>query len=271
MKTLAEKKDFLAQYLSKLGSVAIAFSGGVDSTFLLKMAHDVLGDRAIALTAQSAFFPQRESAEAEAFCRSEGIEQIFVPIDPLADPNIRKNPENRCYLCKYQLFQKFLEVAAEKEIPHLAEGSNLDDLGDYRPGLLAIAELNIKSPLREANLSKQEIRELSQELQLPTWQKPSFACLATRFSYGEELSKEQLAMLEKAEQKLFDLGFQQFRVRVHGKLARIEIAQEDFLKIMQPSIRQQINQSFQKLGFLYVTLDLAGYQMGSMNKILNLR
>ncbi len=270
METLQNKKQFLKQYLRELDSVAIAFSGGVDSTFLLKMAHDVLGNKAIALTAKSGFFPQRESSEAEGFCRAEGIEQIFVQVDELSNPDIQKNPANRCYLCKYQLFQNFLQIAAEKGIPYVAEGSNLDDNGDYRPGLLAVAELNIKSPLREANLSKEDIRELSRELNLPTWKKPSFACLATRFAYGETISAEKLMMVEKAEQKLFDLGFQQFRVRIHENIARIEIPQNDFPKIMQQQNLKQINSYFHDLGFLYVTLDLEGYQMGSMNKLLYL-
>ena len=270
MDALHEKMRDLENYLRELGSVAVAFSSGVDSTFLLEVAHDVLGDRAIAVTASSRSFPARELNEAKDFCRSRGIEQIVVETDELSIEGFRQNPQNRCYLCKRELFTRFRDVARERGFSCVAEGSNLDDNGDYRPGLIAVAELGIKSPLREAKLTKRDVRALSRELGLPTWDKPSFACLATRFAYGEAITEEKLSMVDRAEQRLLDLGFRQVRVRVHGDIARIEIERGQFERIIRPDISSQLNQYFRELGFLYVALDLGGYQMGSMNKGLGL-
>ena len=267
MAQIHEKKQFLENYLTSLGSVAVAFSSGVDSTFLLKTAHDVLGGRALAVTAQSASFPRREQEEAKAFCEAEGIKQIFVQSRELDIEGFRQNPVNRCYLCKRELFTKIKEIAASQGMAHVAEGSNMDDTGDYRPGLIAVAELGVKSPLREAKLGKEEIRLLSKELGLPTWDKPSFACLATRFVYGETISEEKLGMVDKAEQRLLDLGFRQVRVRIHDKLARIEVLPGEFEKLMENAAG--IEEYFRALGFVYVTLDLGGYRMGSMNRTLS--
>lgn len=269
MDQLHGKKRFLENYLKELGSVAVAFSSGVDSTFLLKTAHDVLGDRAVAVTVQSCSFPRRELEEAVAFCEAEGVKQIFVQSRELDIEGFRQNPTNRCYLCKRELFTKIKEIAAAHGVAHVAEGSNMDDNGDYRPGLLAVAELGVKSPLREAKLGKEEIRLLSKELGLPTWDKPSFACLATRFVYGETISEEKLGMVEKAEQRLLDLGFRQVRVRIHDKLARIEVLPEEFEKLVENAA--EIEKYLHALGFLYVTLDLGGYRMGSMNRTLSSR
>ena len=266
---LQKKLTDLQNYLKSLGSVAIAFSSGVDSTFLLKVAHDTLGDNAIAITASSSSFPKRESDEADAFCKKEGIRHIKVISEELEIPEFRHNPKNRCYLCKKELFQKILKIAEENNIAAVCEGSNMDDNGDYRPGLTAIAELGIKSPLRHCNLYKSEIRELSKELKLPTWNKQSFACLASRFVYGEEINEKKLAMVDKAEQLLLDIGFSQLRVRIHGEnLARIEVPPAEIEKIIKN--REMIIQKFRQIGFLYVTLDLQGYRMGSMNEVLSL-
>ena len=267
---LHEKKKKLENYLSGLGSVAIAFSSGVDSTFLLKTAQNVLGNKVIAVTAKSCSFPVRELKEAQDFCVREGIEHIIIESEELSIDGFRQNPKNRCYLCKHELFTKISEVAAERGIRYIAEGSNMDDNGDYRPGLQAVAELGILSPLRFAELTKDEIRALSKEMGLPTWNKQSFACLSSRFVYGETISEEKLRMVDKAEQLLLDLGFHQVRVRIHGRIARIEILPEEFGRLIDKSVCENVNQTLKNLGFSYITMDLVGYRTGSMNETLHL-
>ena len=265
MTDINKKLELLKNYLAKLSSVAIAFSGGVDSTFLLKVAHDLLGDNAIAVTASSKFVPRRELDESKNFCADNGIRQIVFEADVLSIAGVKENPPNRCYLCKRALFAHIKEIAALNNFAHVVEGSNMDDTGDYRPGLQAIAELEIKSPLIYVEMYKSEIRELSRLMNLPTADKPSLACLASRFVYGETLSPEKLSMVERAEELLRTFGFKQFRVRIHDKLARIEILPADFDRIMQPEIRREIAEKFQAFGFDYVALDLQGYRSGSMN------
>lgn len=250
-------------------SLAVAFSGGVDSTFLLQCAHDVLGDRVTAFTAKSCSFPERELNEARQFCASQGIRHVILESEELDIPGFRDNPKNRCYLCKHELFEKIIAACRPEGIAHVAEGSNSDDDGDYRPGLMAVAELGVLSPLRQVGLCKEEIRLISRRLGLPTWNKQSFACLSSRFVYGEKITPERLGMIDRAEQLLLDLGFHQVRVRIHGQIARIEVLPEEIAKVAAPEMRGTISDAFRKLGFSFVTLDLNGYQTGSMNRTLS--
>lgn len=268
-RALEEKLQRLQKEIGDLGSLAVAFSGGVDSTFLVKTAHDVLGDQMMAVTARSESFPERELREAEEFCRREGIRHQIVNSEELEIEGFSHNPKNRCYLCKHELFEKILGIAKANGIEYVAEGSNMDDNGDYRPGLTAVAELGVKSPLRDAGLDKEEIRRLSKAMGLPTWNKQSFACLSSRFVYGEEITRERLHMVDQAEQLLLDLGFHQVRVRIHGgTIARIEVLPEEFPRLMQEEIRRAVVMSFKSYGFAYVTMDLQGYRSGSMNETL---
>ncbi len=263
-----EKMDLLKQILRNLGSLAVGFSGGVDSTFLLAVAHDVLGENVLAVTNDNAFVPNREVCEAKAFCMERRIRQIFVTVNPFEDEDIRKNSPERCYYCKRKIFGELIKTAKENGIEYVAEGSNLDDLGDYRPGLKAISELSVKSPLRDAGLTKDDIRALSKAMNLPTWSKPSYACLASRLVYGEEITEEKLDKIEKAEEFLISKGFLEERVRMHGNLARIEVPAKDIVKIASEETRNEIYDTIKALGFTYVTLDLKGYRMGSMNETI---
>jgi uncharacterized protein len=259
----------LKSHIEKMGSLAVAYSGGVDSTFLLKIAHDVLQDRAIAVTARSLTYPEREFKEAAKFTRSAGIKHIIIQSEELDIEGFTTNPPNRCYLCKYELFSKIKEVAQKYNIKYIAEGSNIDDLGDYRPGMRAIKELGIISPLKDVGFGKDAIRKLSKQMGLPTWDKPAFACLASRFPYGEKITQEKLAMVDRAEQFLLDLGFKQVRVRHHGDTARIEVAETERLKFFDLKLMDNVYKQFQKIGFAYTSLDLKGYRTGSMNEVID--
>ena len=268
MDSLTNKYQALKNYLTELESVAVAFSGGVDSTFLLKVAYDVLGKNAVAVTARSESFPKRELLEATAYAEELGTDHFIIDSEELDIEGFSHNPKNRCYLCKSELFTKIKEVAALQKLKYVVEGSNTDDDGDYRPGLLAVTELGVKSPLRFAKLSKNEIRELSKELNLPTWNKQSFACLSSRFPYGENITPDRLHMIDQAEQYLLDLGFHQVRVRYHGDLARIETDETGFDVLLDKDNRNKIHNRFKTIGFTYISLDLKGYRTGSMNETL---
>ena len=258
----------LKKYLTNLKRVAIAYSSGVDSTFLLKVSHEILKDNVIAITARSCSFPKRELDEAVKFCRENSIKHIIVDSEELEIEGFKNNPPNRCYLCKKELFSKIKQIAKENNIENIIEGSNIDDEGDYRPGMIAIKELDIKSPLKELGFTKKEIREFSKNLGLKTASKQSFACLSSRFPYGEEITKEKLNMVDKSEQFLLDLGFNQLRVRIHGNnLARIEVLPEEFEKLILN--RKDIVTKLKEIGFKYISMDIEGYRTGSMNETLN--
>ena len=235
----------------------------------MKAALEALGkDKVIAVTASSCSFPERELKEATEFCKENGVRHIICKSEELDIDGFRQNPKNRCYLCKHELFEKIWQIAKENGMNAVAEGSNMDDNGDYRPGLIAVKELGVSSPLRQAELYKEEIRELSKEMGLPTWDKQSFACLSSRFVYGETISEEKLGMVDQAEQLLLDMGFHQIRVRIHGNIARIEVLPEEIVRLVEEANRTRIAKQLKEYGFDYVTLDLLGYRTGSMNETL---
>ena len=266
---LQDKLKQLEDHIKQNGSLAVAYSGGVDSTFLLGVANDVLQDRSIAVTARSSTFPEREFKGAAEFTRTNGIQHIVIEFDELEIKGFADNPPNRCYLCKYELFSKIKEVAGKHDIQFIAEGSNIDDLGDYRPGMQAIKELGILSPLKDAGLGKDEIRILSKQMGLPTWDKPAFACLASRFPYGVKITREKLAMVDRAERYLIELGFKQVRVRYHGDTARIEVAEAERLKFFDLELMDNVHKHFREIGFAYTSLDLKGYRTGSLNEVID--
>jgi uncharacterized protein len=266
--SLEEKYDHLCNIVSQAGSAIIAFSGGVDSTFLLKVCVDQMGKKAFAVTARSETFPERELKEAETLAGLIGGRHLIIDTKELEAPGFSSNPPHRCFLCKSELFSKLKETAKDHDIPWVFDGSNADDVGDFRPGRKAARQLGVRSPLEEAGLGKEEIRALSKMLKLPTWDKPAFACLSSRFPYHTEITEPALQQVEDAEDFLWNLGMREFRVRHHDTIARIELGERELSLFWQDHQRHKIVQHFKSLGYKYVTLDLQGYRTGSMNEPL---
>lgn len=266
---LNAKLNNLNTILKSFDSLLIAYSGGVDSTFLLKVARDLLGDSVLAVTAKSETYSQSECNEAIQIARQYHVNHMIISTKELEYPHFKSNPINRCYYCKNELFKKLKELAQKKNIQHIVDGTNFDDTDDFRPGLKALKELDIRSPLKEAGLTKKEIRLLSHEMGLPTWNKPALACLASRFPYGTEITPPKLNRVEQAETFLHELGFKQVRVRHHNNIARIEVSQEEIERISSPDYRDIIIIKLKELDYQYITLDLQGFRTGSMNEVLS--
>jgi len=264
---LKEKLERLREAFRNYGSALVAYSGGVDSTFLLKVAVETLGrDKVLGVTARSESLTSRAFELACQIAREQNLPQEVVTYSELEIEGYADNPLNRCYFCKSELFHRMRELADARGLAVVAEGSNADDVGDFRPGMRAAAELGMKSPLRELGFRKEEIRALSLEMGLPNWDRPSEACLASRFPYGERITHEKLGQVEQAESIVRELGCRQVRVRHHGKVARIEVLPDDMARLLDPAARQNLVAQFKKIGFHYVTLDLQGYRTGSMNE-----
>ncbi len=269
--TLEQKDQRLQELLRNLGSVAVAYSGGVDSTFLLKVATLTLGaKKVLALTATAPIIPAFEVEQSRKLAAEFGVRHRLIENPALDEPEFVNNPPERCYLCKFNIFSKFLAELQNEELAALADGSNLDDLSDFRPGQRALTELGVRSPLLEAGLTKQDIRDLSRQLQLPTWDMQPLACLATRFPYGTAITLEKLEQVERCETWLREQGFKSYRVRCHDRLARIEVAPADLTRLVDSELRSAVVERFKANGFDYVTLDLQGFRSGSMNEALDL-
>lgn len=270
MNTLKIKHKKLITILKEMEKVLVAFSAGVDSTFLLCCAKEALNGNVLAVTANSPSFPQREKEESIRLAEMLKTGHLIIDSEELEDPNYRKNPSDRCFYCKHDLFTRLTKIAREKNIYHVIDGANLDDTKDHRPGSKAAEKLSVRSPLKEAGLNKEDIRLLSREKNLPTWNKPAFACLASRIPYGTEITREKLSMVEQAEKILYDLGFSQCRVRHHNDLARIEVSKEQLHQFIKNRISEKIVTELKKIGYNYVTIDLEGYRTGRMNEILKI-
>ena len=266
----AEKSDRLHNILRDMESVVVAYSGGVDSAFLAVEAHGVLGDKALAVTADSPSIPRSELRAAQSLARQFNFHHRVIDTFETHDPRYQENNPRRCFFCKGELYSRLLPIAEEEGYEWVANGTNADDLGDFRPGLDAARRSNVRSPLCEAELTKKEIRELSKELGLPTWDKPAMACLASRVPYGDKVTVEVLRQIEAAEEYLRGLGIRDLRVRHHDRIARIEVDEQGIALLAQPGVRNSLVRHFRSIGYTYVTLDLAGFRSGSLNEVLQL-
>jgi len=269
METVDVKLERLHSLLTDMGGVVIGYSGGVDSTMLAAVAKKILGDRAVCVLASSETYPASEVGEALETAAKLGIGVIQIDTDELRNEAFAANTPDRCFFCKTELFGKLIAIGQDCGIQWVADGANLDDLDDYRPGSRAASQLGVRSPLREAGMTKNDIREISKRMGLPTWNKPSFACLSSRIPYGTRIEPDVLRRLEAAERFMKGLGFRQVRVRHHGEIARIEVEPGEIARAASPEIRRQVTEKFKELEYLYTTLDLGGYRMGSMNAVLN--
>ncbi len=261
---LQEKYEQLKTNLKEMEDLIIGMSGGVDSVLLSKVAYDVLGDKALAVTADSSSLPRRELNEIVALVKQIGVTHLVIKTDEMDNPKYTSNPVDRCYYCKSAMFAQFVAISKDKGFHWIAYGENIDDNDDHRPGAMAAKDYDVRAPLKDAHMTKADIRALAQYLNLPVWDKPAFACLASRFPYGSEITQERLNQVEVGEDVLWDLGFRQFRVRHHGEVARIEIEQSKMATLLEKS--ETIVKAFKNVGFRYVTLDLLGYRRGSMNE-----